>query len=82
VELYARVRRAVDKMSEREAAREFGLARETVRKMRRYSVPPAQAPLIGYALIAAFALYSARLATGAGSLTAVQASIADRVAAQ
>jgi transposase len=42
VELYARVRRAVvvDKMSEREAAREFGLARETVRKMLRYSVPP------------------------------------------
>jgi hypothetical protein len=32
VELYARVRRAVvvDKMSEREAARQFGLARETV----------------------------------------------------
>ena len=41
----------------------------------------AQAPLIGYALLAAFTLYSARLATGAGSLTAVQAIIADRVAA-
>jgi len=42
VELYARVRRAVmvDKMSEREAARQFGLARETVRKMLRYSIPP------------------------------------------
>jgi len=42
VELYARVRRAVvvDKMSEREAARQFGLARETIRKMLRYSVPP------------------------------------------
>jgi transposase len=42
VELYARVRRAVvvDKMSEREAARQFGLARDTVRKMLRYSVPP------------------------------------------
>ena len=42
MELYARVRRAVvvDKMSEREAARRFGLARETVRKMLRYSVPP------------------------------------------
>jgi transposase len=42
VELYARVRRAVivDKMSEREAAKEFGLARETVRKMLRYSAPP------------------------------------------
>ena len=42
MELYARVRRAVvvDKMSEREAARQFGLARETVRKMLRYSIPP------------------------------------------
>jgi transposase len=42
VELYARVRRAVivDKMSEREAARQYGLARETVRKMLRYAVPP------------------------------------------
>jgi transposase len=42
VELYARVRRAVlvDGMSERQAAREFGLARDTVRKMLRYSVPP------------------------------------------
>jgi transposase len=42
VELYARVRRAVmvDKMSEREVARQFGVARETVRKMLRYSVPP------------------------------------------
>ena len=42
MELYARVRRAVivDKMSEREVARQFGLARETVRKMLRYSVPP------------------------------------------
>jgi transposase len=42
VELYARVRRAVvvEKMSEREAAKEFGLARETVRKMLRYAVPP------------------------------------------
>src|ERR1700683_5146841 len=27
-------------MSEREAAKQFGLARETVRKMLRYSVPP------------------------------------------
>ena len=42
MELYARVRRAVvvEKMSEREAARQFGLARETVRKMLRYAVPP------------------------------------------
>ena len=42
MELYARVRRAVvvEKMSEREAARQFGVSRETVRKMLRYSVPP------------------------------------------
>ncbi len=42
MELYARVRRAVivEKMSERDVARQFGLARETVRKMLRYSVPP------------------------------------------
>jgi transposase len=42
VELYARVRRAVvvEKMSEREAARQFGVSRETVRKMLRFSVPP------------------------------------------
>ena len=30
----------VEKMSEREVARQFGLARETVRKMMRYSAPP------------------------------------------
>ena len=42
MELYARVRRAVqaEGISEREAARQFGLARETVRKMLRYSIPP------------------------------------------
>ena len=42
MELYARVRRAcmVDGMSTREAARVFGLHRDTVRKMLRYSVPP------------------------------------------
>jgi transposase len=42
VELYARVRRAVqvEGLSEREAARDFGIARETVRKMLRYSIPP------------------------------------------
>jgi transposase len=42
VELYARVRRAVlvEGRSERKVAREFGLARETVRKMLRHSVPP------------------------------------------
>ena len=42
MELYARVRRAVqvEGISERQVAREYGLARETVRKMMRYSVPP------------------------------------------
>ena len=42
VELYGRVRRAclVDGMSSREAARLFGLHRDTVRKMLAYSVPP------------------------------------------
>ena len=42
VKLYVRVRRAcmVDGMSTREAARVFGLHRDTVRKMLRYSVPP------------------------------------------
>jgi transposase len=50
VELYARVRRAVqiDQMSEREAARTFGLSRETVRKMLEFSLPPGyrrQAPI-------------------------------------
>jgi transposase len=42
VELYARVRRAVqiEGLSERAAAREFGISRETVRKMLRYSIPP------------------------------------------
>src|SRR5947209_17708122 len=50
VELYARVRRAVqiDQMSEREAARTFGLSRETVRKVLKFSLPPGyrrQAPI-------------------------------------
>ena len=42
MELYARVRRAVqvERLSERNAAREFGISRETVRKMLRYSIPP------------------------------------------
>jgi len=42
VEVYARVRRAVqvDGMSIRQASREFGLARKTIRKMLAYAVPP------------------------------------------
>lgn len=42
MELYARVRRSVivEGKSERETARLYGLARETVWKMLRYSVPP------------------------------------------
>ena len=42
MEMYARVRRAcmVEGMGIREAAREFGLHRDTVRKMLQYSVPP------------------------------------------
>ena len=42
VEMYLRVRRAcfVEGMSAREAARVYGLHRDTVRKMLRYSVPP------------------------------------------
>ena len=42
VELYQRVRRAchVEGMSIREAARQFGLHRDTVRKMLMYSLPP------------------------------------------
>ncbi len=42
MELYARVRRAVyvEGKSERAVAREYGLARETVRKMLQYAAPP------------------------------------------
>ena len=42
MELYAEVRRSVyvEGVSERAAARRFGLARETVRKMLRYRLPP------------------------------------------
>jgi transposase len=42
VEVYARVRRSiqVDGMSQREAARQFGLARKTIRKMLAFSIPP------------------------------------------
>jgi transposase len=56
VEMYARIRRAVqvDGMSIRQAAREFGLARKTIRKMLQYSLPPGyerkkpvQRPMLG-----------------------------------
>jgi transposase len=42
VEIYGRVRRAVrvDGRSQRAVAKEFGLSRDTVRKMLRYAVPP------------------------------------------
>jgi transposase len=42
VELYGRVRRAVlvDGVSQRTAAREFGISRKSVRKMVAFSVPP------------------------------------------
>src|SRR6516225_4264674 len=42
VELYGRIRRAVfvEGKSQRAVAREFGVARESVRKMLRYAVPP------------------------------------------
>ena len=42
LEMYLRVRRAcfVDGMSIREAARVFGMHRDSVRKMLKYSVPP------------------------------------------
>ena len=42
VELYGRVRRdvQVEGKSERQVAREYGLARETVRKMMKYPAPP------------------------------------------
>jgi transposase len=56
VEVYARVRRAVqvDGMSIREAARQFGLSRKTIRKMLQFSLPPGykrkkpvQRPMLG-----------------------------------
>src|SRR5271157_1586663 len=42
VEIYGRIRRAVlvEGRSQRSVAREFGLARMTVRKMLGYSIPP------------------------------------------
>jgi hypothetical protein len=45
VEVYARIRRAVqvDGISIRQAAREFGLSRKTIRKMMQFSLPPGYA---------------------------------------
>jgi transposase len=45
VEVYARIRRAVqvDGMSIRQAAREFGLSRKSIRKMLQFSLPPGYA---------------------------------------
>ena len=42
MDIYGRIRRAVlvDGRSQRAVAREFGISREPVRKMLRYSVPP------------------------------------------
>jgi transposase len=42
VEIYVRVRRAVvvEGLSQREAARQFGIHRDTVRKMLAFSLPP------------------------------------------
>ena len=42
VDIYGRVRRAVlvDGRSQRAVAREFGISRDSVRKMLRFSVPP------------------------------------------
>ena len=42
MEIYGRVRRAVrvEGMSQRAVAREFGLSRETMRKMLKFAVPP------------------------------------------
>ena len=50
VERYAAVRRSVyvEGLSERAAARRFGLARETVRKMLRYRRPPGYVPGANY----------------------------------
>ncbi len=42
VELYARIRRAVmaDGLSRREAAKQFGVHRNTIAKMLQFSIPP------------------------------------------
>ena len=48
VDVYLRVQRAVmvDGMSIREVSREFGLHRDTARKMLAYSVPPGSKPAV------------------------------------
>ena len=50
VESYAAVRRFVfvEGHSRREAARVFGLSRETVAKMCRFSLPPGYCPSSGF----------------------------------
>lgn len=46
VEIYQRVRRAchVEGMSQREAARQFGLHRTTIKKILGFSIPPGYSP--------------------------------------
>ena len=48
VEIYAAVRRFVfiEGKSRREAARVFGLSRDTIAKMCRYSAPPARLTVV------------------------------------
>ena len=49
VELYARIRRAVmvDGLSRREAAKRFGVHRNTIAKMLQFSIPPGYSHLLG-----------------------------------
>ena len=65
MEIYGRVRRAVrvEGRSQRAVAKEFGLSRETVRKMLQYAVPPGyqrQQPIKRPKLGPAYVLLSAR----------------------
>jgi hypothetical protein len=81
VELYARVRRAVhvEGRSQREVAREFGLARKTVRKMLEYPAPPGYQRTAPGAL--AGAAHDARrhcAANQARSLTPLLRSVSNR----